>query len=208
MDNAEPHPTDSFEEQGADGPFQHLRLERDLDLVLVDAGDPWGGGRMPPRGRLREPMAGLARAHAVLVTKLPAGPSAVVEEIRRVHATGRPILVGTISVQESEEIAGQLRECGVDCAVLNARRVERDYAAASHCLAKGEEWGRFEFGSTIVLLASRGLVDLACEPSGTPLRLGRRIDALLGPVRQGGEAAFHQVLEAHGLALGLAAADG
>ena len=55
-----------------DDGFQHLRLARDLDLVLVDAGDPWGGGRLPPRGRLREPMTALGRASAVLVTKLPA----------------------------------------------------------------------------------------------------------------------------------------
>ena len=32
---------------------------RDLDLVLIDAGDPWGGGRMAPGGRLREPIDGL-----------------------------------------------------------------------------------------------------------------------------------------------------
>jgi len=45
---------------------------------------------------------------------------------------------------------------------------------------KGEEWGRFEFGSTIVIVATPGLVDLDLQPSGTPLRLGRRIGALVG----------------------------
>ncbi len=53
-----------------DDGFQHLRLERDLDLVLIDAGDPWAGGHLPPRGRLREPLAAMARASAILVTKL------------------------------------------------------------------------------------------------------------------------------------------
>ncbi len=56
-----------------DDAFQHLRVERDLDVVAVDAGDPWGGGRLPPLGRLREPVEALARAHAVVVTKLPRG---------------------------------------------------------------------------------------------------------------------------------------
>jgi tetraacyldisaccharide 4'-kinase len=53
-----------------DDGFQQLGIGRDLDLVLIDAGDPWGGGRLPPRGRLREPISALGRASAVLVTKL------------------------------------------------------------------------------------------------------------------------------------------
>lgn len=65
-----------------DDGFQHLRLERDLDLVLVDAGDPWGGGRMPPRGRLREPISALARASAVLVTKLPQEADGILASLR------------------------------------------------------------------------------------------------------------------------------
>ena len=46
---------------------------------------------------------------------------ALLEEIGRVHATGRPILVGTVSVEESECLAADLRESGVACRVLNAR---------------------------------------------------------------------------------------
>lgn len=45
-------------------------------------------------------------------------------------------------------------------------------------LEKGQEWGRFEFGSTVVLVATRGLFDLAIAPAGTPLRLGARIGTL------------------------------
>jgi tetraacyldisaccharide 4'-kinase len=67
-----------------DDGFQHLPLERDLDLVLIDAGDPWGGDRLPPLGRLREPVAALERADAVLITKAPADWRPVVAEIERV----------------------------------------------------------------------------------------------------------------------------
>ncbi len=67
-----------------DDGFQHLRLERDLDLVLIDAGDPWGGGRLPPLGRLREPVAALERADAVLITKAPADWRPLAAEIERV----------------------------------------------------------------------------------------------------------------------------
>lgn len=64
-----------------DDGFQHLRLDRDLDLVLIDAGDPWGGRRLPPLGRLREPLKALERADAVLITKVPADWRPVVADI-------------------------------------------------------------------------------------------------------------------------------
>ncbi|MBV9927105.1 MAG: tetraacyldisaccharide 4'-kinase [Acidobacteria bacterium] len=52
-----------------DDGFQHLRIARDLDIVTVDATAPWGGGHMLPRGRLREPASGLARAGCVVITR-------------------------------------------------------------------------------------------------------------------------------------------
>ena len=105
-----------------DDGFQHLALERDLDIVLVDAGDPWGGGRMPPRGRLREPLEALRRASAVVVTKLPVdGWEAVLAEIgARVEqlAPGLPVM------------GARLRPSGLSSpdgveepSVLNGRRV-------------------------------------------------------------------------------------
>jgi preprotein translocase subunit SecA len=47
---------------------------------------------------------------------------ALVEEIARVHATRRPILVGTASVRESEELAAELASRGIACTVLNAKQ--------------------------------------------------------------------------------------
>ena len=52
-----------------DDAFQHRRLARDLDLLLVDGRDPWGNGKMLPRGPMREPLASIARAHAVILTR-------------------------------------------------------------------------------------------------------------------------------------------
>jgi len=77
-----------------DDGFQHLRLERDLDLLLIDAGDPWAGGHLPPRGRLREPLSAIARASAVLVTKLGNRPERLVPIAATVHrhAPGLPVL--------------------------------------------------------------------------------------------------------------------
>ena len=60
----------------------------------------------------------------VVFTHRDAKILALVEEIRRVHAEGRPILVGTLSVAESEHLADALRRAGVDCEVLNAKTDE------------------------------------------------------------------------------------
>ncbi len=52
-----------------DDGFQHRRLARDLDLVLLDALDPFGLGRMFPRGLLREPIRSLRRAGVVVLSR-------------------------------------------------------------------------------------------------------------------------------------------
>lgn len=56
-----------------DDGYQHRRLARDLDLLLVDAGNPFGTGRLLPAGILREPLAELRRADLVLVTRSRVG---------------------------------------------------------------------------------------------------------------------------------------
>ena len=55
-----------------DDGFSHLALHRDLDLLAFPAADPFGGGRLWPGGRLREPLASSARADAALLTGTPA----------------------------------------------------------------------------------------------------------------------------------------
>jgi tetraacyldisaccharide 4'-kinase len=51
-----------------DDGFQHLRLKRDLDIVLIDAACPFGNGKLFPAGTLREPLTALKRAQVVLIT--------------------------------------------------------------------------------------------------------------------------------------------
>jgi preprotein translocase subunit SecA len=60
----------------------------------------------------------------VVFTNRKSKTRALVREIAEVHASGRPILVGTLSVRESEEIAAALREWGIPLEVLNARNDE------------------------------------------------------------------------------------
>lgn len=52
-----------------DDGFQHLRLARDLNILTIDATNPWGGGSLLPYGRLREAPEGIRRADCVVITR-------------------------------------------------------------------------------------------------------------------------------------------
>jgi tetraacyldisaccharide 4'-kinase len=56
-----------------DDGFQHWRLSRDLDIVVVDSTNPWGNGHLLPRGILREPRGALVRAQIFVLTKTDIG---------------------------------------------------------------------------------------------------------------------------------------
>lgn len=71
-----------------DDGLQHLALARDVDIVLVDATDAFGGGALLPAGRLREPKSALARADIVVITRADRAP-ALEAAIRR--DSGAPI---------------------------------------------------------------------------------------------------------------------
>ena len=78
-----------------DDGFQHRRLQRNLDIVLIDATEPFGYGYMLPRGLLREPLRSLRRADIIILTR-----SDQVDESRRrvltaqLHRTsgGKPVV--------------------------------------------------------------------------------------------------------------------
>ena len=79
-----------------DDGFQHRRLRRDLDIVALDASDPFGCGHLFPRGLLRESPHGLTRADAVVLTRATSVPTARRAEIRQVverTRSGRPPLI-------------------------------------------------------------------------------------------------------------------
>jgi tetraacyldisaccharide 4'-kinase len=73
-----------------DDGFQHVKLARNCDIVLLDALNPFGGGEVFPVGRLREPPYGLARAHAVIITRAEASDS--VPAIERAVRHWNPIV--------------------------------------------------------------------------------------------------------------------
>ncbi|MCD4699021.1 MAG: tetraacyldisaccharide 4'-kinase [Phycisphaerae bacterium] len=66
-----------------DDGFQHLRLGRDLDIVLIDATRPFDGGVCLPAGRLREPLTALRDAHAIVITRSDTVPAEKLNNLRK-----------------------------------------------------------------------------------------------------------------------------
>jgi tetraacyldisaccharide 4'-kinase len=64
-----------------DDGFQHLRVARDLNILTIDATNPWGNRKLLPAGILREPPAELARADCIVITR--ADDPKAREELRR-----------------------------------------------------------------------------------------------------------------------------
>jgi preprotein translocase subunit SecA len=62
---------------------------------------------------------------------------AVVAEVAAAHATGRPILIGTLDVAESERLAGELDGAGLRCTVLNAKNDAQEAAIVAEAGAYG-----------------------------------------------------------------------
>ena len=90
-----------------DDGFQHFRLDRDFDLVLIDAGDPFGGGELVPLGRLREPLSGLARASAFLLTRTQAGGDyrSIEERLRQLNPSA-PIYRSSVETTVLRDVVG------------------------------------------------------------------------------------------------------
>lgn len=71
-----------------DDGFQHLRIKRSLDIVLLDATNPFGNGKLLPVGILREPIESLKRVDAIIITRanLVANISEITEKILRINS--------------------------------------------------------------------------------------------------------------------------
>lgn len=84
-----------------DDGFQHRTLEKDLEIVMVRAGAPWGNGRLLPGGPLREPLAALARADLVVATGVThaSDADAVRDSVAR-HAAQVPVLAAAYTPAE------------------------------------------------------------------------------------------------------------
>jgi tetraacyldisaccharide 4'-kinase len=107
-----------------DDGFQHLQLARDANIVLIDAVNPFGGGRLLPAGFMREPKTALRRANIILITRSSRAPAIETVVRRETNAPifyARPWLDSVHSVSDSGangEIADARRKkwfafCGI-----------------------------------------------------------------------------------------------
>ena len=113
-----------------DDGFSHLRLARQLDLVALPAGDPYGGGRLPPGGRLREPLAALERADAVILTGARNGAEGLAESLRPFGFEGRAFASRTRPLPARLHSGEALDPAARVVAVAAIARPERFLAAA------------------------------------------------------------------------------
>ncbi|WP_145410498.1 preprotein translocase subunit SecA [Paenibacillus xylanexedens] len=115
--------------------------------------------QIPPN----QPIKRTDHAHRIY-THQEAKLRALVQEIVTVHATGRPMLIGTSSVQESDKLAEALAVAGVDCHILNAKNDAKE----AEIIAKAGEIGAVTVSTN---MAGRG-VDIRLG-GGDPTQVDR-----------------------------------
>lgn len=101
-----------------DDGFSHWALARDLDIVLIDARDPWGGGALLPAGRLREPRRALQRADVVIVTRVDD-----VAEARRALETIARYAPAALTAAGRHRVVGVTAPSGESMRAVGAARV-------------------------------------------------------------------------------------
>ena len=109
-----------------DDGFQHRRLRRDLDVVVIDALNPWGGGWVLPAGRLREPLRGLGRAGLVVISRANQVQREVVAAIdaRLAEIAGEtPVIEADVLPQAAVDLDERAFCPGAVCLPLDLARV-------------------------------------------------------------------------------------
>ena len=161
-----------------DDGFQHRRLARNVDIVLLDATSPFGHGYTLPRGLLREPPSGLARAHLVAITRCDQASqqtlSALDAEARRY---GKPVchiafepteLVDRSGNAVGPATAGVTDKVGAFCCIGNPAAFETGLQRLGYDLAFFEPFAdHFHFdaasaGRLCRLAAEHGISRLIC----------------------------------------------
>jgi tetraacyldisaccharide 4'-kinase len=181
-----------------DDGFQHRKLARDFDVVLLDASEPFGFDRLLPAGTLRESVAGLARAHAVVLSRAdmldPAGRDAVRQRVAKINPNAvwcevehRPAaLVASDGSRDAIQTAGAKRVaafCGIGnpagfrhtlatlgCNVAAWREFPDHHAYSREDVESLATWAR-DAGAELLLCTRKDLVKLRVPAiGGVPLR--------------------------------------
>jgi tetraacyldisaccharide 4'-kinase len=103
-----------------DDGYQHWRLQRDLDILVIDSTDPFGKGRLLPLGRLREPLSEMKRAGMILINKARERNMAIEDTIRKFNPAA-PIFYSHYRIEGLIDTAGR-------CFPLNELRGRKIFA--------------------------------------------------------------------------------
>ena len=123
---------------------------------------------------------------------------AIVEEVKEVHATGRPVLIGTRSIDKSEIISKLLQEVGIEHKVLNANNVEQEAEIVADAGMEGRVTvatnmaGR---GTDIKLaddVEAKGGMHVICTERHDAARIDQQLTGRCG--RQGDRGSYRQYL--------------
>lgn len=95
-----------------DDGFQHRRLYRDRDVLLINARDPFDNGKLLPMGLLREPLEAMGRADVVVITKArDINTKPIIETIRR-HNRRAPVFGAVFRLSSVMDASGEKRPVG------------------------------------------------------------------------------------------------
>jgi tetraacyldisaccharide 4'-kinase len=176
-----------------DDGFQHRRLARDLDVVLLDALEPFGWGHVFPRGTLREPVAGIARAGAIALSRADAAspeeraavraaalrhaPEAVWMEVTHaprslLSASGREIAVESLASRPVAAVCGIGNPAGfwhtlerIGCKIVARREFPDHHRYRPDEIRSLGKWAD-GLGAEAVLTTHKDLVKIGVENLG------------------------------------------
>lgn len=196
-----------------DDGFQHRRLHRDLDVVLIDATRPATRDWLLPRGRLREPVASLKRAGIILLTRCDQATG--VDDLQRQlasrfpHATvltsqHRPIALLGADGQEIDPRTLTGQRVGAFCGlghpeafwrtletlgakILQRRTFPDHHPYSAKDVAELNDWAKALPKDAILLTTQKDMVKLRVAELGNKPCLALRVGLVFGE----GEDAFH-----------------
>lgn len=128
-----------------DDGFQYYKLQDHLQLLLIDKSNPFGNGRLLPRGILREPIASMRRASYVFLTKSDGSPDEQLAAVIEANRPGTDVIECTHAPKALGAVHG---ESAMPLESLRGRRV-----AALSAIAMPESFEGFlvELGADVVL---------------------------------------------------------
>lgn len=190
-----------------DDAFQHRRIHRDLDLVLLDATNPFGYDQLLPRGLLREPVTSLRRANVVAVTRSELVAVEVREQIQQrvqrlapaaIYVETEQIPIGYLSASGRQLPLSHLQQrpvaafCGIgnpeaffatlqrQGCLIHATRVfadHFDFGAAS--MATLADWASHATNVAAVVCTHKDLVKIGADRLGPHPLFALQIDVAI-----------------------------